>query len=95
MNTGGYDLKEMVQELRSETKEQSTVLTRVCVSLENIDKHLSQLNSKVATHELLHAEQNKRFSSLETFQTKTMMVYSIGVFVIGTVATKILSNINL
>lgn len=72
MNTGGYDLKEMVQELRAETKEQSTVLTRVCVSLENIDKHLSQLNSKVASHE-------KRFNGLEAFQTKVMTAWGLGI----------------
>lgn len=95
MADDSYTLKELIQELRGETKDQSTVLTRICSNLDGVEKHLAQLNSKVAAHELLHMEQNKRFSNLETFQTKTMMVYSAAVFIIGTVATKILSNINL
>jgi hypothetical protein len=69
----GYTVKELLDELRDETKEQSTVLTRVCTSLEGIEKHLAQLNSKVATHE-------KRHNDFEVFKTRASIVFSIIIF---------------
>lgn len=72
MSEDAYTLKELIQELRGETKEQSTVLTRICANLEGVEKHLSQLNSKVASHE-------KRFNGLENFQTKVMTAWGLGI----------------
>lgn len=79
----GYTLKEMVGELRQEQKVQTGHTASILASLENIDKHLAQLNSKVATHE-------KRFSGLESFQTKVMTIWGISTFVAVTVINKLL-----
>lgn len=94
MSEDSYTIKELVQELRGETKAQSTILTRICANLESVEKHLAQLNSKVAAHELLHGEIDKRFGGLEKFQTKAMLVYSFCVFIVSSVAIKLLSSIN-
>lgn len=74
MSEDSYTLKEMVSELRGEQKMQSVVLTQQSSVLENIEKHLAQLNSKVATHE-------KRFNGLETFQTKVMTMWGVAISV--------------
>jgi hypothetical protein len=79
----GYTLKELVGELRQEQKIQTKHTASILTSLENIDKHLETLNSKVATHE-------KKFTTIESFQTKVMTVWGIGTFVAVTVINKLL-----
>jgi hypothetical protein len=81
-----YTLKEMIQELRSETKEQSTVLTTVCASLEGIEKHLAQLNSKVATHEMKH-------NKIEAFMGRATVIISIAVFFAVTLVNEVIAFI--
>lgn len=88
MSEENYTLKEMVQELRFETKEQSTVLTKVCASIEGIEKHLAQLNSKVATHERKH-------NKIEMFMTRATVIISIAVFVAVTVVNRVVAYIGL
>lgn len=83
MVNDNYSLKEMIQELRGEQKEQTRHTAIILTTLENIDKHLANLNSKVASHE-------KRFSGLETFQTKVMTVWGIAIFIIVTAINKLL-----
>jgi hypothetical protein len=78
-----YTLKEMMQELRSETKQQSSALFR-------IEAHLATLNSKVAAHEILHAEHTKNIGTLSTFKTQVLAVWAVGVFVISTAVNKFL-----
>jgi hypothetical protein len=78
----GYTLKEMVGELREDQKTQTLHTANILSSLENIDKHLGQLNSKVATHE-------KRFVGLESFQTKVMTVWGVSIFVVVTALNKL------
>lgn len=82
----GYSLKEMVSEIRAENRLALETQSRIVSSLENIDKHLANLNSKVAAHE-------KQLSSLESFQTKAMLIWSFVVFIVVTVANKIIANI--
>jgi hypothetical protein len=77
----GYTLKELVQELRNDNKQFLTTQTSILSSLESIDKHLQQLNSKVASHE-------KRFVTLESFQTKVMTVWGIAIFFVVTAINK-------
>lgn len=77
----GYSLKELVQELRSEQKDQIKQIERILSTLQNIDKHLEQLNSKVVTQE-------RRLNGFSTFQTKVMMVWGFFTFVIVTAVNK-------
>jgi len=51
-------------------------------SLENIDRHLTQLNSKVAKHE-------QKITNLGTFQTKVMTVWGVSIAVVTTVIARI------
>jgi hypothetical protein len=78
-----YTVKEMMQEVRAETKQQSSALFR-------IEAHLATLNSKVAAHELLHADHIKEIKGLSTFKTQVMATWAVGVFILTTVVNKFL-----
>ena len=79
----GYTVKELVEELRSDNKISIATQAAMLNSLENIDRHLTQLNSKVATHE-------KKINNLSTFQTKVMTVWGISIAVVTTVISKLI-----
>jgi len=79
----GYTIKELVEELRADNKISISTQAAMLNSLENIDKHLTQLNSKVATHE-------KKINSLGTFQTKVMTVWGLSIAVVTTVISKLI-----
>ena len=79
----GYTVKELVEELRADNKISIATQAAMLNSLENIDRHLTQLNSKVATHE-------KKIANLGTFQTKVMTVWGISIAVVTTVITKLI-----
>ena len=83
MATGGYTVKELVQELREDNKKSIATQAAMLNSLENIDRHLTQLNSKVATHE-------KKITNLGTFQTRVMTVWGISIAVVTTVISKLI-----
>ena len=83
MATDGYTVKELVQELRTESRLSVATQAAILNSLENIDRHLTQLNSKVATHE-------KKINNLSTFQTKVMTVWGISIAVVTTVISKLI-----
>ena len=83
MATGGYTVKELVEELRADNKISIATQAAMLSSLENIDRHLTQLNSKVATHE-------KKIANLGTFQTKVMTVWGISIAVVTTVISKLI-----
>ena len=83
MATGGYTVKELVEELRADNKISIATQAAMLNSLENIDKHLTQLNSKVATHE-------KKIATLGTFQTRVMTVWGISIAVVTTVISRII-----
>ena len=79
----GYTVKELVEELRADNKTSIATQAAMLNSLENIDKHLTQLNSKVATHE-------KKIATLGTFQTRVMTVWGLSIAVVTTVISRII-----
>ena len=83
MSSGGYTVKELVQELRLESRQSVATQAVMLNSLQNIDKHLTQLNSKVASHE-------KKIATLGTFQTKVMTVWGVSIAVVTTVISRII-----
>ena len=83
MATGGYTVKELVQELREDNKKSIATQASILKSLENIDRHLTQLNGKVATHE-------KKIVNLGTFQTRVMTVWGLSIAVVTTVISKLI-----
>jgi len=83
MASDGYTVKELVQELRLESKLSIATQAAMLNSLQNIDLHLTQLNSKVATHE-------KKINNLGTFQTKVMTVWGLSIVVLTTVISRLI-----
>ena len=79
----GYTVKELVEELRADNKISIATQAAMLNSLENIDRHLTQLNSKVATHE-------KKIATLGTFQTRVMTVWGLSIAVVTTVISRII-----
>ena len=83
MPVESFTVKELVQELRTESKQSNATQAVILSTLEGINSHLGKLNSKVATHE-------KKINSLGTFQTKAMTVWGVAIFVVTTVITKLI-----
>jgi len=83
MPVESFTVKELVQELRTESKQSNATQAVILSTLEGINSHLGKLNSKVATHE-------KKINSLGTFQTKVMTVWGVAIFVVTTVITKLI-----
>ena len=79
----GYTVKELVEELRADNKISIATQAAMLNSLENIDRHLTQLNSKVATHE-------KKIATLGTFQTRVMTVWGLSIAAVTTVISRII-----
>ena len=79
----GYTVKELVEELRADNKISIATQAAMLNPLENIDRHLTQLNSKVATHE-------KKIATLGTFQTRVMTVWGLSIAVVTTMISKII-----
>lgn len=94
----GYTLKELMEELRVEQKQQTQNTATILASLENIDKNLETLNSKVATHEkkvqiveIMEKEVKEirvLTAQLTSFQTRVMAVWGIATFVAVTAINK-------
>jgi len=82
MSSDGYTVKELVQELRLESRQSVVTQAAMLNSLENIDRHLTQLNSKVAKHE-------QKITNLGTFQTKVMTVWGVSIAVVTTIISRI------
>ena len=83
MASDGYTVKELVQELREDNKKSIATQAAMLNSLENIDRHLTQLNGKEATHE-------KKIDTLGTFQTRVMTVWGISIAAVTTVISRII-----
>jgi hypothetical protein len=84
MPDDSYTLKEMLQEVRMTQHEQVSRIASIGTTLENISKHLEQLNSKVARHE-------KRLADFATFRDKAMVVWGFIVFFFSISINKVLS----
>ena len=82
MAQSGYTVKELVQELRLESRQSVATQAAMLNSLENIDRHLTQLNSKVAKHE-------QKITNFGTFQTKVMTVWGASIAVVTTIISRI------
>ena len=83
MATGGYTVKELVQELRLESRQNVATQAAMLNSLENIDRHMAQLNSEVASHE-------QKINNLGTFQTKVMTVWGVSIAVVTTIISRVI-----
>ena len=83
MPVESFTVKELVQELRTESKQSNATQAVILSTLEGINSHLGKLNSKVATHE-------KKINSLGTFQTKVMTVWGVSIAVVTTVISKLI-----
>ena len=83
-----YTLKEMLQEVRSQNQQALSTQAAILVRVENIDKHLEKLNSKVALHE-------KKLYSLSSFQTKAATIWAIAVVLFTTFANQVIANLGL
>lgn len=71
----GYTMKEMVREMRETQKEDSARLIRMLEHSENVDQHLLQLNSKVATN-IKNIRRNEK--DISHFKTVSTTIASVG-----------------
>ena len=89
MASEGYTVKEMLTKVLERQEEQIKQNEEIRISQaishvhdEATNKHLAQLNGKVATHE-------KKIISLGTFQTKVMTVLGVSITVVTTIISRI------
>jgi len=90
MSSEGYTVKEMLTKVLERQEEQFKQNEEMRISQaishahdEATNKHLAQLNGKVATHE-------KKITNLGTFQTRVMTVWGISIAVVTTVISKLI-----
>jgi len=90
MSSEGYTVKEMLTKVLERQEEQFKQNEEMRISQaishahdEATNKHLAQLNGKVATHE-------KKITTLGTFQTRVMTVWGISIAVVTTVISKLI-----
>ena len=90
MASDGYTVKEMLIKVLERQEEQIKQNEEIRISQaisrvhdEATNKHLAQLNSKVATHE-------KKINNFNTFQTKVMTVWGVSIAVVTTVISRII-----
>lgn len=92
-NDDNYSLKELLQEVREQNRSALVTQTTILSTIESINEHLEQLNSKVAKQEKRTQEIEDEIGSLKMFESKVMVVWSFIVFVIVTAVNKIMSII--
>ena len=90
MSSEGYTVKEMLTKVLERQEEQFKQNEEMRISQaishahdEATNKHLAQLNGKVATHE-------KKIVNLGTFQTRVMTVWGLSIAVVTTVISKLI-----
>ena len=90
MASEGYTVKEMLTKVLERQEEQLKQNEEIRISQavshvhdEATNKHLAQLNGKVATHE-------KKITNLGTFQTRVMTVWGISIAAVTTVISRII-----
>ena len=90
MSSEGYTVKEMLTKVLERQEEQLKQNEEIRISQaishvhdEATNKHLAQLNGKVATHE-------KKSANLGTFQTRVMTVWGISIAAVTTVISRII-----
>lgn len=83
MSEGNYTLKEMVQELRNSGKSQNKDISQILFMVESINKHLEQLNSKVATNVKNIGELDAKVDKNDTLTRAWTWKVLLGVTMIG------------
>ena len=90
MSSEGYTVKEMLTKVLERQEEQLKQNEEMRISQaishahdEATNKHLAQLNGKVATHE-------KKITNLGTFQTRVMTAWGLSIAVVTTVISKLI-----
>jgi len=90
MSSEGYTVKEMLTKVLERQEEQLKQNEEIRISQaishvhdEATNKHLAQLNGKVATHE-------KKIVNLGTFQTRVMTAWGLSIAVVTTVISRII-----
>ena len=90
MASEGYTVKEMLTKVLERQEEQLKQNEEIRISQaisnahdEATNKHLAQLNGKVAKHE-------QKITNLGTFQTKVMTVWGLSIAAVTTVISKLI-----
>ena len=91
----GYTLKEMIQEIRLAQQAHELKSNMQLATLESIDAHLKNLNSKVATNVINIAKNTNDIDGLKTFQTRALVVWGGVVFILAALAPKVLAAMNI
>jgi len=89
MATGGYTVKELVQELRDDNKASIATQASILKSLENIDRHLQTLNGKVASHVIAIAEIQTEHTKVRAYAGATKFYATAVSMFIGAVWTAV------
>jgi len=89
MAVGGYTVKELVQELREDNKKSIATQASILKSLENIDRHLQTLNSKVASHVIAIAEIQTEHTKVRAYAGATKFYATAVSMLIGAVWTAV------
>ena len=89
MASEGYTIKEMLSKVLEQQEKQleQNEAIRISQAISHVhdeatNKHLAQLNGKVATHE-------KKINNFNTFQTKVMTVWGVSIAVVTTIISRI------
>jgi len=88
MNDTNFSLKDMIIEVRNDQKLSREAHIKMDSTLESIELQLKKLIAVCEDHEV-------RIQKQEGFQGKAMMVFGVAVFIMTTIANKVLANINL
>jgi len=90
MASEGYTIKEMLSKVLEQQEKQleQNEAIRISQAISHVhdeatNKHLAQLNGKVATHE-------KKINNFNTFQTKVMTVWGVSIAVVTTIISRII-----
>ena len=90
MASEGYTIKEMLSKVLEQQEKQleQNEAIRISQAISHVhdeatNKHLAELNGRVATHE-------KKINNLGTFQTKVMTVWGVSIAVVTTVISRII-----
>ena len=89
MASDGYTVKELVQELRLESRQSVATQASMLNSLENIDRHLQTLNSKVASHVIAIAEIQTEHTKVRAYAGATKFYATAVSMLIGAVWTAV------
>ena len=89
MASEGYTIKEMLSKVLEQQEKQleQNEAIRISQAISHVhdeatNKHLAELNGRVATHE-------KKINNLGTFQTKVMTVWGVSIAVVTTIISRI------